>query len=218
MIHLPKSQPAPISLASKKSYRELDVIERLHSDFKNKCYICEEKEITTLNVEHFISHRNNIDLKFDWNNLFFSCGHCNNTKLAKTEYDNILNCTDSKDDPESWIEYEMKPFPKEKVNLKSAQGFESNERVANTIKLLDSVYNGTTPLKLIESSNLRNKLLSEIKDFQKYLLEYYEDISEQDKITCKKKIQNHLKSSSAFTAFKRRIIKNNMELQKEFSW
>ena len=218
MIHLPKSQPAPSSLALKQSYREVDVLERLRKDFKNKCYICEENEITTLNVEHFIPHRNNIDLKFDWNNLFFACGHCNNTKLAKSDYDNILNCTNPKDDPENLIEYEMKPFPKEKVNLKSVQGFESDKRVVNTIKLLDSIYNGTTSLKMIESSNLRNKLLREIMDFQKYLLEYYQDITDEDRDICKKKIQTHLKSNSAFTAFKRWIIKNNSELKKDFSW
>ena len=218
MIHLPKSEPAPSSLSKKQSYRESDVLERLKTDFKNKCYICEEKEITTLNVEHFIPHRNNIDLKFDWNNLFFACGHCNNTKLAKPEYDTILNCTDPKDDPENWIEYELKPFPKEKVKLKPKVGFESNQRVMNTIQLLDSVYNGTTHLKKIESSNLRDKLLKEIIDFQQNLLEYYQDLDDEEKGICRKKILRHLQYSSAFTAFKRWIIKNNPELQKDFSW
>ncbi len=218
MIHLPKSQPAPNSLASRQSYRDQDVIERLKDDFKNKCYICEEKEITTLNVEHFIPHKGNVDLKFDWNNLFFACGHCNNTKLAKPDYDNILNCTDPRDEPENWIVYELEPFSIEKVNLKPMVGFESNQRVINTIRLLDSVYNGTTPLKRLESSNLRAKLQREILDFSKYLNEYYsEDLTTEEKNTCSRIIQRHLQSSSAFTAFKRWIIKNNPKLQKEFS-
>jgi hypothetical protein len=217
MIHLSKSQPAPISLASKQSYREPDVLERLQNDFKNKCYICEEKEITTLNVEHFIPHKGDIDLKFDWNNLFFACGHCNGTKGK--EYDSILNCTDPKDDPENWIEYEIKPFPKEKVKLNPIAGFESNQRVMNTVHLLDSVYNGTTALKKLESSNLRAKLQREIGDFNKYLKEYYsEDSTLEEKNTCNRIILRQLQSSSAFTAFKRWIIKNNSKLQKDFSW
>ena len=43
MIHLPKSQTAPTSLVLKKSYRKKDVLDQLIEDFKNKCYICEEK-------------------------------------------------------------------------------------------------------------------------------------------------------------------------------
>jgi hypothetical protein len=70
----------------------------------------------------------------------------------------------------------------------------------------------------MESANLRNKLLREIMDFQKYLMEYYQDITDEDRNACKKKIQNHLQSNSAFTAFKRWIIKNNSELRKDFSW
>lgn len=104
------------------------------------------------------------------------------------------------------------------MNLKTAQGFESDKRVANTIKLLDSVYNRTTSLKKMESANLREKLLREIMDFQKYILEYYQDISDEEKVTCRKKIQNHLQSNSAFTGFKRWIVKNNSELKKDFSW
>ena len=60
------------------------VLRILRDDFKNKCYICERKDIADINVEHFKPHRNkNRDLKFDWNNLFYACGHCNNIKLAQ---------------------------------------------------------------------------------------------------------------------------------------
>lgn len=38
------------------------------------------------------SHKGNLDLKFDWDNLFLSCKHCNNTKGDR--FDNILNCMD----------------------------------------------------------------------------------------------------------------------------
>jgi len=80
MIYFEKSQPAPECLEKEKSkksgnYKCAGVLKRLKDDFKNKCYICESKAPTTINVEHFKSHQGDSDLKFDWNNLFWSCGH-----------------------------------------------------------------------------------------------------------------------------------------------
>lgn len=208
MIHLPKSQPAPLSLESEKkkitgSYKEIDVLERLKEDFKNKCYICETKEPQIINVEHFKPHKGNIDLKFDWNNLFFSCGHCNNTKLDK--FDDILNCTES-NAIETKIKYEIKPFPKEKAKI---EAIENIPQINNTVDLLNQVYNGTTNLKQIESSNIRSNLLREIKEFQALLFEYDDEDEDEEKEKFRKKIIKHLNSNSAYTAFKRWIIRDN---------
>jgi uncharacterized protein (TIGR02646 family) len=120
MINVVKSQPAPACLEAEKwkangDYKCGDVLERMKHDFKNKCYICEELAPTTINVEHFRPHGGNIDLKFDWNNLFFVCGHCNNTKLAG--YTNLLDCTDPNYRILDLIRIEMKPFPKERVKV-----------------------------------------------------------------------------------------------------
>jgi uncharacterized protein (TIGR02646 family) len=94
MIYIQKSQPAPECLAQQKDYKCGDVIPRLKADFHNKCYLCEDKGITSINVEHFIPHRGDKNLMYDWDNLFYSCGHCNNTKLAIPKFNNILNCTE----------------------------------------------------------------------------------------------------------------------------
>ena len=88
MINIVKSQPSPECLsieAQKKNgdYKCGEVLSRIKNDFYNKCYICETQAPTTINVEHFRPHKGNVSLKFDWNNLFYACGHCNNTKLAK---------------------------------------------------------------------------------------------------------------------------------------
>lgn len=34
-------------------------------------------------MEHLLPHKNGkyLDRKFDWNNLFWACGHCNNVKI-----------------------------------------------------------------------------------------------------------------------------------------
>lgn len=73
------------------------------------------------------------------------------------------------------------------------------------------------PLKVIESSNIRKKLLNEILDFQNLLLRYYdEDVEDDEKEIYLKKITAHLKKSSPFTAFKLWIIKDNAIFKQTF--
>jgi len=62
MVYFEKSQPAPACLAEEKTktsgdYKCGDVLRRLAADFKNKCYLCEHKRPTNLNVEHFAPPR-----------------------------------------------------------------------------------------------------------------------------------------------------------------
>lgn len=218
MVFLEKSQPAPDCLSIEKTkvngdYKCYDVLERIKADFKNKCYICEYKEPIAINVEHFRPHEGNNDLKFDWNNLFWSCSHCNNTKLAK--YKNILNCTDLTNYVGIKIKYIFKPFPYEKVIIEPLVNV---PEVIETKNLLEAVYNGTTKLKTIESANLRNKLLDEIKDFQNYLCEYFRDTnSDEDREYFLIRIRGHLDRASNFTAFKRWIILENETLYENFA-
>ena len=72
-----------------KNYRHQVVVEKIKNNFNNKCYLCELKESTSINIEHFILHRVNEELKYKWSNLYFACGHCNGIKGHR--YDNILD-------------------------------------------------------------------------------------------------------------------------------
>ena len=217
MLYFEKSQPAPYCLENEKNkvngdYKCDDVLDRIRNDFKNKCYICEYKEPETINIEHFIPHQGNIDLKFDWNNLFWSCSHCNNTKLSN--FINLLNCTDANDDIENRLKYKFSPFPFEWVII---EALDNSPETLSTRDLLLNVYNGTTKLKTIESANLRNKLLEEIKDFQDLLCEYFKDIySDEDLEYFLVKIKGHLNKASNFTSFKRWIVLKNDRLREEF--
>ena len=176
--------------------------------------ICESKEPSVINTEHFIPHRGNNDLKFDWNNLFYCCGHCNNTKLAKPVFDDILNCTIETDNVDSKIKYLIKPFPQEKAIITA---LENTSKVNNTVILLDEVYNGTTELKRIESANIRSKLLSEIRKFQNLLFEYFDDSYDiEERKDIKNQIIRQLKTTSNFTAFKKWILRDNDILRQEF--
>ena len=216
MVYQEKSQPAPTCLETEKAkingdYKCNPVLDRLREDFKNKCYICEKKEPESINVEHFIPHIGNKDLKYDWNNLFYACVHCNGTKLAR--YNEILNCTDAADNVETAIKYEMSPFPKERVNIELLADTIKNQ---NTRNMLMEIYNGSTELKNIEADNLRSELLNEISDFQKELIDYYKSNDDDNRDYHLLKIQNHLNTGSDFTAFKRWIVRSNDERTNDF--
>jgi hypothetical protein len=218
VIYFKRSQPAPASLKKEKakkngSYKCGDVLERLHQDFARKCYLCEQLKPVTLNVEHLRAHRGDIERKFDWNNLFLSCGHCNNTKGA--QYDQILDCTDPEQPVEKWIRHHMKPFPKERASFTAMHA--DHPGVGTTVDLLEAIYNGTTHLKRLEASNLREALLHEILEFQKHLLAFDDDqIEEDEKERAMREIKRHLSHRSAFTTFKRWIIRENEYLRKTF--
>lgn len=210
--------PPPPCLEEEKSkpngdYKCGNVLQRLKNDFENKCYICEYKEPPTINVEHFKPHKGDKDLKFDWYNLFWACAHCNNTK--RDGFDNILNCTNPEHDVENWIKYEMEDhFPRTRVKVSAVR---NDGIVENTVELLLEVYNGTTPLKIIESDNIRKSLRRELLNFRDSLERYIDGCDEEEEREYHlENIKAHLQKSSAFTAFKRWLVKNSPEYRETF--
>lgn len=222
MVNYSKSQPPPASLATEKvkgksgKYNKPDVLERLENDFYNKCYICEQKAPISINVEHLKSHRGNLDLKFDWSNLFWGCTHCNLTK--GTQFDNILNCTFDDHDVLNWIICRMKPYPKEMVSFEENYlGGDLKNELSNTVELLKRVYNGTTSHKEKEAANLRRRLQKELIEFQENLFVCYNDLADEAiRLKAKQDIKNSLKPQAPFTAFKYWIIKENSKLNSDF--
>ncbi|KJU83133.1 HNH endonuclease [Candidatus Magnetobacterium bavaricum] len=223
MVNIERSYPEPEALAEEKKKvngkpNETTILERLQTDFKNKCYICEQTSLASgITVEHFVPHRNNKELKFQWENLFFSCSHCNSVKSIKynTNDDNeILNCTNPNHDVVRWIKYEYDISYKCSVKL-TADGIDKEYKkvIDNTVKLLTEVYCGnlstqkskTANLKL-EAANLRKSLENNLICFEMSLQEYEQSMYFDEKKQCIKKIITELKKDSAFTAFKRWII------------
>lgn len=223
MINIVRSYPAPKSLKIEKekelnktkkdgNYGSDDVVIQLGEDSKKKCYICESNS-NTFQIEHFKSHKGDINLKFDWENLFLACGHCNNIK--NKFYDDILDCT--KKDVESKIRYKMDPFPCSDVYIYAQC---DDYETIKTVELLKKCYNGTTELKSLDSENMRNDILESILSFQELIKSYYdikkygEDEPEDLKIVIRK-IKNALDSESKYPSFKRWIIKDNRALKEE---
>lgn len=217
MINVKKSYPAPSSLKTEKTkksgkYNLEDVIEQLGKDFKNKCYLCETKA-TAFEVEHLVSHQGDIDLKFDWDNLFLSCRHCNNIK--STSFDDILNCV--KEDVERYIKYKMDLFPMSNVEITALC---SDSRVVKTVELLNKCFNGqNTPTKNLDSKNIRRNILSQLNSFKEDIDSYFEALENDEEYEIpdiQKSIKRHLSNNSEYVSFKRCIVKYNPGLDKIF--
>lgn len=223
MINFIKSTPSADVLGKLQEEKEKqsgtynipEVVEALKNEFHNKCYICEQKNIKNINIEHFRPHRGtNRDLMFDWNNLYYACGHCNNLKLSK--YDNILDPGNPDEDVESLIHYGM-PILHKRSEVEIT-GSIDNEKVNSTVELLRYVYNGKTAIKDIEAVNIKNDLVMELLEFTKWLVDFDDDeLEEDEKEDLRKKIRKGLNMKSAFTAFKRQIIRDTAYLFEEFN-
>lgn len=112
MVKIERSPVAPASLAEEKAkgtdnYRGADVVQQLHQDFHGKCYLCEIDELQSIEVEHLKAHHNGRDRErmFDWNNLFYSCAHCNSVKNRKIYEDAVLDCCQV--EPELYLRQEL---------------------------------------------------------------------------------------------------------------
>lgn len=208
-----KAEKAIDSLRREKarsgSYNTPEVNAALREMFHGKCYICENKQITSYQIEHLVSHRGNADLKYDWNNLFLACAHCNNTKLDK--YEPIIDCT--KENVEALIAFRRTGYfgTDEKLLFEK---LDDRIEVENTIKLLQEVYYGSTPQKKMESTILRRMLRKELSAFKEYVREYHE-AEDEEKEDLKYLLQKELRDSSPFAAFKRWLIRDNREVYAE---
>ncbi len=201
MFNVKRTYPEPKSLANKKEYNGEDVLNELINIFYNKCYICEEKYISSINVEHLISHKGDINLKLDWENLFLAYPHCNGQK--GTKFDNILDCT--KDDVVNCIKYEI--FHKGLKSEVKITAVNTDTKTKKTTELLNLIYEGETTTKKLEANNIKCKIKKEILLFTEILLK----ITDVNNISSdlKKEITESLSKESPFSAFKRWIVKNN---------
>lgn len=173
MIYIKKSDGNELQLlleAAKNKddagvYRAGAVYDQIKADFHEKCYLCENNELTSIQIEHFEPHKNDLAKKYDWNNLFYSCGHCNNIKGAG--FWPLLNCTDADDQIWESIEIHFTAFPKVTVEIRLSQVCPKKQEGENTRNLLEKALTGkdATPQKIDEAANLRKKMLRIHKEF-----------------------------------------------------
>ena len=200
MVKINKTQPAPGAITCDRDYQQGIVFETICKDFHCKCYLCEDKP-TSINIEHIVSHKGDVKLKHEWDNLFFACSHCNNIKGI--DYDDIIDCT--KKDPEEIINFIFKPYPRKEPEFKLVNTDASNQEDIQTIILLEKIFcKPPTSMKSKESIELCNRLYEEFKKLIKYIEEYFEAVEIDENVErCYTYVINHLNRKTPFAAFKR---------------
>lgn len=216
MVKIERSFPAPSSLAKEAaknngSYEKPDVVERLREDFYNKCYICELKNLQDPQVEHLLPHKNGKykERKFDWNNLFWVCGHCNGVKNQEKYNKGILDCC--KTDPELKIIFRLK---QNDIELLS-QAVVPDAETVRTMELIQEVFNLKNTGLRIYKSNMR---LRELQKEMNLLFDNLEKLKkEPGSGLVLRKLRVLLRREAAFAAFKRCYIREHLSDYPELS-
>lgn len=209
MVKIERTLPAPESLAieAKKAsgkYDKPDVVEQLRKDAHDKCYICEMKGLQDPVVEHLLPHKDGKypDRKFDWNNLFWACGHCNGVKNQQKYDEGVIDCYNQ--DPEELMEFRLTGEAVE-VNAKDA----ADTKAVLTAMLVREVFNLRNTGMRIYKSEMR------FQELNKEMNKLYDNLEElrknPDSRVTLRKLKAILKRESAFAAFKRNYIRDNKE-------
>lgn len=208
MVKVERSFPAPESLAVEAlkengSYSEKDVVERLRNDFHDKCYICEVKGLQDPEVEHLLPHKRGKypERKFDWNNLFWCCGHCNRVKNKEKYDEGIIDCCNQ--EPEellccSFKDNDVQVYAKDPGNTKAVL----------TAELIYETFNlKNTGIRIAACDNRIHSLM-ESMDVLYHELDRYRR-SPKSKLNIRR-ISALLRRDSAFAAFKRGYVRERL--------
>lgn len=184
-------------LSSSKNYRSEEVISKLNTIFFGKCYLCEKGNISDVEVEHLTPHRGDEALKYDWNNLFYSCSRCNNIKGTK---ENILDCTTF--DVSKAIELRCPSSDTDPIIVNVGLCGESEEILA-TKELLNNCYNDTTTgIKGISRQSLIELIIEEYTYWLSLRLQLRDKrLSEIEHQNLIKKLVRMCKDDYPFSAF-----------------
>lgn len=210
MINIKRQKPSDDCLAcleKKVSHKCCD--EELRQMFFDKCYLCEDNKLKNYQTEHLIPHQGDVNLKYDWNNLYYACPHCNNTKSSK--YHPILDCTDFSTIITDTIRFKLLVKDSKLIEKVEIRAFKNDEKTQNTVDLLYDIHQGTTRHKQLESENLRNDIVDEIRKFRKYLHHYQQN----GKKKLLNKIKRELGFKSKYLAFKIWVIKEDFNSNEE---
>ena len=214
MVKIERTPKAPESLAveSKKangSYREPDVVDQLKQDFHNKCYICELNDLTDIEVEHLLPHygRTRIERVFDWNNLFYSCTHCNSIKNSRKYDEKILDCC--KVDPELLLNHIILDG---RVSVEPAAG-NTDEDVMMTADLIQSCFNkDNTGIRTVQCKARYDRLAKTMNDLYCTLEKYHKDKGSTKYLRA---LKGMLKREHKFAAFTRHYIRQHLDVYPE---
>lgn len=207
MVKVERNPVAPASLAQEKAngttnYRGFDVVQRLREDFHEKCYLCEIDKVQDPQIEHLKAHHNgqDRDRMFDWNNLFFSCSHCNSIKNRRIYEESVLDCC--REEPERYISQELLDSHVRVLPLN-----ESDE-ARMTAQLITECFERTNTGIRIHACNIRvNALQETMSIFYRNLCEYAKNPTPKINAT----LLGMLDRSYKFAGFTRTYIRQHIE-------
>lgn len=204
MFNVTRNLDAPVSLAARRSYAEEDVLNKLKEIFYDKCYLCEMKDPTSINVEHFDAHQGDENKKFDWNNLYYVCGRCNNIKLAR--YNNLIDCTDPSYDAFKLVKHLPPHTPyQSKIVI---EAMDADDKTVETAHLLDEIFNTEKTInKKITGKYLRKKVFNKYNRFLELINIYIDDeLPQERKNEALTRLQVLVSKKHEFSAFIRWIV------------
>ncbi len=215
MVKVERSYPAPVSLTTEAqkvngSYAGRDVVERLKKDFHNKCYICELDCLQDPVIEHLLPHMHgkHPERKFNWDNLFWACGHCNIVKNQRKYDMGIIDCC--KEDPEKLLS-----FRAEDSQVRVAAQNEENEKAVLTAQLIMEVFDFRNTGMRVYASEMR------LQELNREMNKLYDAIEEMSRNAGNRAVLRKLKAllrrESKFAAFKRNYIRKNLKSYPQLS-
>ena len=207
MIRVERSAEVPRSLVESTAedrYRHRDVVDQLAEDFHEKCYICEIKPVADPQVEHRLPHKGGAypDRKYDWNNLFYACDHCNTVK-NKAVYDaGIIDCCVR--DPEEAL---LQELYENDVRVTAHDG--SDSEAVLTAHLIEEVF-------MSESTGLRTKAAAvRLSELQMRMNMLYTQLdayrSDNENTFVKNTLVSLLRRERAFAGFVRSYVRQHAD-------
>ncbi len=209
----PLEEPAELKT---KGYNCGEVVHALWDMCKRKCYLCETLNPDAPEIEHKEPHENkDEDLKFDWNNLFYSCRRCNSIK--GTKHKNILDVAQV--DPITKIIWNMAPSHYSDVTFEKVDKKCKDKTVDDTIKLLERCFNETgTAFRSITRAALIEKIEVCHAHFLEQSLKIRDINSDPDDIDkARKQLKVMLQDNYPYSAFWRWRFLRDPVLMKEHS-
>lgn len=189
-----------------KEYRNDEVLNALAQVFLNKCYLCEDKQTVAgiFQIDHLKPKSQNAELKNDWNNLYLCCEGCNNFKRAN-EKEILDPCCDN---VEELIVYEYEYNPEKDKYMPSFLSTDvNNEKINNTVKLLENLHNREQGKSTYRAKSLQDT----IHKRWSFLMEAHAELQNAPdsliKQKASRKIKNIVSRSAPFTMLMRYTAK-----------
>lgn len=112
------------------------------------------KELQDPQIEHLLPHKNGRykEREFDWDNLFWACGHCNGVKNQSKYDDGILDCC--KRNPEEAIIFDLR-----EDNVSVIPKNQEDPEAGLAARLVEEVFNMRNTGMRIYKSEMRLRAL-----------------------------------------------------------